>query len=611
MSRSPLLLALAFAGSTVAVGQDLVLEGYVFEENNAGYLREATVTVLDAATDLLVGEAVTDGDGAFAVEVPRERDLLVRATKRVFAPAQALVSTRDLDPAREKVFVKLALARQPGYTLEVTLAELRDPDLADGAYEEVDAIQNSLIEVYNNTRDSAVLVLADHPSPSFSFRLEQGNHYTLLIRSPGFFTKRIESYVNVDGCILCMDGVAEIGPGVSDNLAYGNEVGTLLANVELERMRVDSAIALNNIYYEYDSYAITEQAAAELEEVVEMLRVNPSVEVELGSHTDSRGDDESNLELSQRRAQAAVDYLVTRGIDSVRLVARGYGESQLTNVCVDDVECSDEEHAANRRTELRITGFTDDPFAGKPLAEILAEERFGALLAEVLAGEEYRAPGGQAAAPGEPVAAAGVNEAAGDALERLRGDLADLAEEVDPTSPEAIAAADAELEAAREAHIEALRSGAAAEAPASQTAPRLPPPARPRSRGDATEAAAELRRNLRASADPTEGGRADATAPERPLLNAEPLRLPAGGKYTGYRVLVFQSALSLGDDEGNLFFKYGTLQEDELADGSYGYMSGAFPTEAAARAYLADVSALFPEARVLRYVNGFVIDDGR
>ena len=76
--------------------------------------------------------------------------------------------------------------------------------------------------------------------------------------------------------------------------------------------------------------------------------------VELSSHTDSRNSDAYNKDLSQRRAQSCVDYIIAKGIDPIRIIARGYGESQLVNRCADGVACTEDEHQANRRTELRL-----------------------------------------------------------------------------------------------------------------------------------------------------------------------------------------------------------------------------------------------------------------
>src|SRR5690606_39111239 len=92
-------------------------------------------------------------------------------------------------------------------------------------------------------------------------------------------------------------------------------------------------IVLENLYYDFDKYNIRPDAALVLEQVVKVMRDNPTLKIELSSHTDSRGSDSYNMKLSERRAQSAVEYIVSRGIDAQRLVARGYGETRLVNDC--------------------------------------------------------------------------------------------------------------------------------------------------------------------------------------------------------------------------------------------------------------------------------------
>ena len=85
-----------------------------------------------------------------------------------------------------------------------------------------------------------------------------------------------------------------------------------------------------------------------------VLSQNPGVKVELASHTDSQGGATSNQDLSERRAKAVADYLITKGVNSSLLVANGYGETKLKNRCRDGVSCTAREHAVNRRTEFRL-----------------------------------------------------------------------------------------------------------------------------------------------------------------------------------------------------------------------------------------------------------------
>jgi len=115
---------------------------------------------------------------------------------------------------------------------------------------------------------------------------------------------------------------------------------------------------INNIYFDLDKSYIRADAASELDKVVKIMRRCPNIHVEASSHTDSRASFEYNEALSQRRAQATVDYIVNHGgIDGSRINAIGYGETRLRNRCSDGVRCSEPEHQMNRRTEFEITNY--------------------------------------------------------------------------------------------------------------------------------------------------------------------------------------------------------------------------------------------------------------
>ncbi len=112
---------------------------------------------------------------------------------------------------------------------------------------------------------------------------------------------------------------------------------------------------LNNIYYDLDKFFIRPDAARELERtVLPLLKKYPDMKIEIRSHTDARSGDSYNMQLSENRARAVVNYLTQRGIDASRLVSNGYGESEPANECVDGVQCSEKQHQENRRTEFRI-----------------------------------------------------------------------------------------------------------------------------------------------------------------------------------------------------------------------------------------------------------------
>ena len=109
-----------------------------------------------------------------------------------------------------------------------------------------------------------------------------------------------------------------------------------------------------NIYYSNNEYKITPDISKILDVTVNNLAKNNTYKLEIYSHTDSRGDDAANLELSIKRANAVLDYLASKGIDRKRLTAKGMGETTIINRCGNGVSCSEKEHELNRRTEFKF-----------------------------------------------------------------------------------------------------------------------------------------------------------------------------------------------------------------------------------------------------------------
>lgn len=357
--------------------QTVSLFGYTFQENDRGFLNEVRITVLKLPEKIVTVEAVSNMDGEFKVQLPAGMKYLVRAEKDIFEVLEMELSTEG-KTAGEKVFLKMEMERKPGYLFDATLAESRTNE-----DQVVDAIQGALIEIYNNTTGTSEKVLKDHPEPYFSHTFEQGNHYTIMIRKEGFLAKRIEAYINVKGCIICVDGVKKLGPGITDNLTAGFAMGTLLANIEMNKADLNSKIAIDNIYYDLNKWDIRPEAAKELDNVVTLMRDNPEINVELGSHTDARGGDQFNLDLSEKRAKAAVEYIVSTGkIKAARIKSKGYGETQLVNGCKNGVKCSDRKHQLNRRTDLKIIGFNEKK-AWRSLEEMIREEQFQKSMEEI------------------------------------------------------------------------------------------------------------------------------------------------------------------------------------------------------------------------------------
>lgn len=140
---------------------------------------------------------------------------------------------------------------------------------------------------------------------------------------------------------------------------YGEDV---VRDIQLKRdvyqvakgLDLAKVLEINQIYFDLDKSTIRKDAIEALEKIVQAMEEYPTIKVEIGSHTDSRQHRKYNKLLSQRRAEATLNYLVKRGINPNRLTAKGYGELQLTNHCSDGVKCNEEEHQRNRRSTFVI-----------------------------------------------------------------------------------------------------------------------------------------------------------------------------------------------------------------------------------------------------------------
>lgn len=368
--------------STLAFSQTVTVEGYCFGEGNRGYISNVYVRIQHPDTRENLAETYTDKDGYFTVEVPKLKSINVFAKKTQYKMAELDLKLND-----DKLFVKIEMRKEPGYLFEVTLADKKESPGSPTS-----AITGALIEIYNNTERRPELVIDDSEQPEFDVNFKKGNHYTMLIRKPGYLSKRMEAFVDVDGCILCFEGVGRVKPGVADNLTDDNAAGVLLANVELEPIFEGKTLEIENIYYNLGKWNITRKGREQLKKVILVLEDNPNLTIELGSHTDSRGKTAFNKNLSEKRAQASVDFILKNGnVDRDRVISKGYGEEELLNKCADGVQCTEAEHSINRRTELKILN-VESMNVYKPLAQ-MKEEEF--LEQEVLKQTEVKVTGDQ------------------------------------------------------------------------------------------------------------------------------------------------------------------------------------------------------------------------
>jgi outer membrane protein OmpA-like peptidoglycan-associated protein len=163
--------------------------------------------------------------------------------------------------------------------------------------------------------------------------------YTVKVTSQDYLTQNFEFTI-------------KLGEQTHIELAYlleKPEVGIDLAKV----------LKLNPIYFDLDKADIRSDAKIELDKIVQIMNDNPTIKIELGSHTDCRSSFDYNMKLSDRRAKSSAEYIRERISAPERIYGKGFGESELVNDCgcegkIVTRNCSEEEHQMNRRTEFKI-----------------------------------------------------------------------------------------------------------------------------------------------------------------------------------------------------------------------------------------------------------------
>ena len=135
----------------------------------------------------------------------------------------------------------------------------------------------------------------------------------------------------------------------SDTLTKLQDKIEIRKTTELISMRLD------NITYAYNSFGLSDIGKTELDTLALFLKENKTVKMKISSHTDSRGNSAYNLDLSKKRSESCVNYITAKGINRDRITVENYGETKLLNQCTDEIECTEELHKVNRRTEFIFT----------------------------------------------------------------------------------------------------------------------------------------------------------------------------------------------------------------------------------------------------------------
>lgn len=323
-----------YTGDDIFYFEDLKfgLEGFVFKEDKNGDLPLDGATVKLYTTDAYgveyLVEEITDLNDKYFFNLKPDKEYKVEVVKPGFSSSFEYISTMDL--AEEDTLSKNLKVNQ---TSVYALGSLYD----DKDSSKTTKLDNAVLTLYelgpNDTKKTLKTKKMGEGIEYFSFDVRTDKEYVIEVVKEGYFKRSI--------------------PVNTYNVPSGKEFVDVSAY--LTAIEVGKSYELANILYDFGKSTLREESKVVLDELVTILKENPSILIELGSHTDSKGSDELNVKLSQERAQSCVDYIISKGVSAARLSAKGYGESSpiAPNENPDGSD-NEEGRQKNRRTEFKV-----------------------------------------------------------------------------------------------------------------------------------------------------------------------------------------------------------------------------------------------------------------
>ena len=296
----------------------IVMEGIVVDAVTDEPITNADVNLSDGITT--IGKSMSSEKGMFRFKIGPDKSYATKASAAGYNVGNVEFSTTELT---ENVFVKIPLKKA---VVQSLLAKGIVVDKSTGS-----PINNANVVVVSKC---------------------SGAETQLLTGSDG----RFEMALDPDCEYEVVASKADYLRDVYTFNTYGKTKGDVFATLRLQNFAIGQSIEIRDIYYDFNKASIRSDAVSRLNELLNLIRENPEYIVEIGSHTDSRGSDTYNQDLSQRRAQSVVAWLISNGISSSSLQARGYGETSLRNRCANGIKCDEQEHQENRRTEFTVKG---------------------------------------------------------------------------------------------------------------------------------------------------------------------------------------------------------------------------------------------------------------
>lgn len=301
------------------------LHGYVYDKVSGKPVKGANLRLVNKNGD--IKDLKVDKDGFYKTDLSPEEDYELQFTAPNYELERSALNTlqvkADLDTAMD---VFLNRGKTPVVEGVVLDKEKTEPLVGAG------------VELQNISEGKKEALKTD-TTGYYVFFVDSTKNYALNVDHPDYFIESI--------------------PVVALKTLEKRPLKRMaqIPKITLNRIIINKPLEIENIYYDYDKFNITPTASSILDTLANLMTDNAEIIVELSSHTDIRGTDEYNIELSRKRAQAAIAYLTQKGVEEYRIVFKFYGKTELAHPCPEQGECPEKIHQLNRRTEFRVVDY--------------------------------------------------------------------------------------------------------------------------------------------------------------------------------------------------------------------------------------------------------------
>jgi outer membrane protein OmpA-like peptidoglycan-associated protein/Tol biopolymer transport system component len=308
--------------------------GTVLDQESKHILAGSTVYLKDS-NGAIISSIVADENGNYSFDVEPNKEFVIIAQNKDYSENRTTIQTSPNSGSTIKADVELVKTPQIG--LIGTISDNKTGQLLDGV--NIKIIDKKTGEVIF---DGATAQKGDFMKELSKNKVNDQLNYTITLSKTGYLTKSLDFNYKIEKAGL---------------INLNEKLDVSLGKVEIG-VDLSSLINIKPIYFDLGKYVIRKDAAIELDKIVKVMNEYPSMQIELGSHTDCRSSIASNLKLSDNRAKASADYIKKRISNPQRIYGKGYGESKLKVDCPCEgtvkSNCSEEEHQKNRRTEFII-----------------------------------------------------------------------------------------------------------------------------------------------------------------------------------------------------------------------------------------------------------------